>query len=267
MPDSTPQSEPLWKAEENFAGSLIQGKRSSQQDAYAFFDPGDTDELLLVLADGMGGHQGGSVASQTAVHSFIDAWGQSGDAPLVQERMLDCLQFANRCIEEEAESSNGALDGMGCTLVAVLVHHQQLRWVSVGDSPLWLYRDGQLQRLNLEHSMRPILAARVAAGHMTEAQAAHHPERNHLLAAVNGGPLAMIDIPEEATPLQAGDIILAASDGLFILPDNRIIELLESQREHGANTLAQCLLEAVEAENHPKQDNTTVAIIQVPASS
>jgi len=259
----------MWKPEKDFAGSLAQGARPSQQDAYAFSEPSHGDkpgDLLLVLADGMGGHQGGSVASRTAVESYFDAWFETTTAPLLQQRMLDCLEFANRCIEDTADQADGTLDGMGCTLVAVFIRQRQLSWISVGDSPMWLFREGKLDRLNAEHSMRPILASRVAAGQMTADQAACHPERNHLISALVGAPITMIDAPDTPISLQPGDIILAASDGILTLSENSLQQLLSNHSAVDAGDLAQLLLDAVAAEEHPKQDNTTVAIIRVPVS-
>ena len=132
---------------------------------------------------------------------------------------------------------------------------------------MWLFRDGKLTRLNEEHSMRPILAARVAAGHITQEDAARHPERNHLISALVGAPITMIDAPDNPVALQPGDIILAASDGILTLSEDNLQQILRSHSTADACDLAQMLLDAVAAEDHPKQDNTTVAIIRVPAST
>ena len=115
---------------------------------------------------------------------------------------------------------------MGCTLLAVVLAEEGLYWISVGDSPLWLWRRGRLRRLNQDHAYRSILAAEVSAGEISAADAFRHPARNALVSAVTGDEVELVDLPRQAHPLKPGDQMLLASDGLLTLGENEIAALL-----------------------------------------
>lgn len=254
-------------AETDFAGVASIGARNYQQDAYSFCDPADTPdgELLLVLADGMGGHRGGSEASQTVVTTFFNQWFDS-KATVDRERLIESMQVANEHLRIKAEANPEELDGMGCTLIATVIRGMTLRWISVGDSPLFLYRKGQLIRLNEEHSMRPVLALKVLEGELTAEEAAKQPDRNHLLSALMGEQPELVDCPAEGVPLMPGDIILAASDGILTLDHESIRKLMEDGSNKSARELADHLLVEVLDRRARKQDNVTIAIIRVAGS-
>ena len=113
--------------------------------------------LLAVVADGMGGHAGGAVASKLAVDAFVHAVEQGGG-------LADGLQDANAAVGEGA-AGKPELAGMGATLVAAQVRGDEVRWISVGDSPFFLVSAGKLERLNADHSMAPQIDALVDARH------------------------------------------------------------------------------------------------------
>ena len=128
------------------AGQLL-GAREIQEDDFGFIDgatlePGG-QHPVVVVADGMGGHASGEMASRLAVRAFVEAYGTEGRP---SDRLRAGLDHANRAIDD-AVRKNLSLDGMGTTLVAAAVTTDGLEWVSVGDSPLYLYRDGRLKRL------------------------------------------------------------------------------------------------------------------------
>ena len=254
--------------EEHFAGYRTIGKRPYQQDTYAFC-PEDDDNLVLALADGAGGHQSGEVASEAATHSFLDSYFSNPATP-EHERMASALDAANLAVGNEAHRLE---QDLGTTLICLHCkrtdHGGELRWVSVGDSPLFLFRptEKRLKRLNADHSMRELLKKEVAEGRISAVEAAKDPNRNTLLSALSGEPLQLIDNPEPPLNLDPEDIVLAASDGIHTLDDTEIFQLINDKREAPARTIAKRLIAAVVEKNNPTQDNTTAAIVKIPGGN
>ena len=120
--------------------------------------------LTAVLADGMGGHTGGALASGLACKFFLHAYAtSSGDVPA---RLAEALDLANAAIAHET-AENPALSGMGCTLIGAAFGPDGIEWVSVGDSPLFLVRKGEIVLLNEDHSLAPEIDKLAAAGKIT----------------------------------------------------------------------------------------------------
>ena len=129
-----------------YAASQIRGAREYQEDSFGVLtgetlDSSEGVKLVMVLADGMGGHAGGSNASSLVVGTFERSFGET-KGPSV-DRLRECLDWANVAVYDAVDQSP-ELAGMGTTLVAAAISDEGLEWVSVGDSLLWLYRDGAL---------------------------------------------------------------------------------------------------------------------------
>lgn len=251
--------------ERDFAARQYRGKRENQEDYYAFADASDIDDeplssLLLVLGDGLGAHSGGSVASFVAVGSFVKAFHESDQS--VTWRLRMALDEANDTIGLLSRRLPLVSNPMGTTLVAALVTKKRLHWISIGDSPLLLFRDGAVTRINADHSLSPLLDERVRNGEMTEEEAMHHPDRHTLQAAVLGMPLLMVDHNSEPFELRKGDIVIAASDGIFTLTTRQLEELLSFGQHTSADKIADAIIFAVRRINHERQDNTTVAVVK-----
>jgi len=196
--------------------------------------------VLAVLANGMGGHVGGATASRLAVGGFAMAV-ESGRS------LAEALDLANQAIGTAA-ARDPKLESMGATLVGVVVGTAEVRWISVGDSPLFLVSGGRVDRLNADHSMVPQIEALVARGIITADEAAQHPGRHTLREAVMGHPLTLID--EGRRPLARGDRLLVCSDGILTLDQADLV------RE--VNEPVQRLIDAVLAVGEPRQDNVTI---------
>ena len=250
------------------AGGQIQGARARQEDAYSIkpLPEQDREEAggwLLALADGMGGHAGGDVAAATATQAFEEGFTQAGrgaDAP-VEARLDAGLRAANEAVRVKQQSAF-SLSDMGATLVAALVIGPVLYWVSVGDSLLWLFRDGELLRLNEDHSMRPLLLELVKAGEMSEEEVLNHPVAHQLRSVVHGRDLPLVDMAAEGYPLAAGDVVLLASDGIETLSTEALTAIIQGHADD-AGALTRALLDGVEAAGVPRQDNTTVVAFRV----
>jgi len=271
----------------DFAGRQSVGAREEQQDAYAFSvvvegsGQHDAKVLLVTVADGMGGYEGGGKASRTATGSFVEGYfgyldgikslaeGSSAVGEADEEGAFSCLALAaglgaaNGALDKLVENDPENLDGAGTTLLGAVVGSNRILWISVGDSPLLLFRNGKLSRLNADHSMRPILAGKIAARQMLPGDLATHPERNVLRSALLGGDIEEIDAPEQPSRLCEGDILVAASDGLLTLEPPEICRILKAGVRKRAIFLAQELLKKVDAKRMPKQDNTTVAVVKI----
>ena len=214
-----------------------------------------SEHAVLLVADGMGGHVGGAIASDLLCKTFVEAYPRSA-GPIV-ERLRTCLDEANGAIAATV-AENPALDSMGSTLVAAVVASEGLHWISVGDSPLWLFREGQLERLNADHSMTPVLAELVAAGRMTAEDAARHPSQHTLRSVVMGDEMPLIDVSSRL--LEQGDRVVLASDGLLTLDEQEIADILKKTRDAPLGDSAAALIQAVEGAGHPYQDNVTVLL-------
>ena len=246
------------------AGGQIAGTRSYQEDDFrtTVFPARDPDgcDLLMVLADGMGGHQGGAEASRLAVSTVVETFSQAAGG--IAARLRTSLDAANDAVGREAADPRYA--GMGCTLVACVVTDDEMaHWISVGDSPLWHLRvggdgnAGRMDRLNADHSMRPVLEDMVLLGRVTSAEV-ESGAANQLRSAVTGESLTLIDAGAEPVRLGAGDRILLASDGLETLPNEEIVRLSGGGRPSAA--IVTDLLKAVEAAGKSSQDNASVVV-------
>ena len=228
-----------WRGE----GEQHQGARPYQEDSWALSRLGD-GSLVAVVADGMGGHAGGAVASKVAVEAFVQSVEQGG-------ALADGLQDANAAVGQRA-AAKPSLAGMGATLVAVQVRGDEVRWISVGDSPLFLVSAGKIDRLNADHSMVPQIEEMVRRGLISREEAAHHPARHTLREAVMGEPLTLID--KGSRRLGPDARLLLCSDGVQTLSEQQI--------EAGALKPVHTLIEAVLAAADAYQDNVTIVKLE-----
>lgn len=251
---------------DRIAAGRRQGRREYQEDNYLVVDlrelgADDDDAALLLLADGMGGHAGGAVASELVVNTFGEAFlKQPKDSP-IPDRLSVALASATGEIAK-ATADDPSLEGMGCTLIAAVVYADKVVWLSVGDSPLWLFRNGALVRLNEDHSMKPFLDRLVEKGELTAEEAANDPRRNALRSALDGSEPDLVDLRTTGYRLQAGDLLLMASDGLESLSDRGIIANLEASVGHDVEARLNGLLDAVIGLNYSHQDNTTAILLE-----
>lgn len=221
--------------------------RSNNQDQLLCADP------LFAVADGMGGAAAGEVASAIAVEAlarhFASAEVEGPDA------LRQATQAANRAVWEAA-LANPDRRGMGTTLVALaLIDAEHLAVVNVGDSRLYLLRDGELRQVTADHNL---VAELVAEGRISEEEAEMHPRRNIMTRALGVEPEVDVDLFIE-TPL-AGDRYLLCSDGLSReLRDHQIASLLS--RFADPTDAARELVE--EAKRRGGNDNVTVVVVDL----
>lgn len=242
------------------AGKASVGKRDNQEDSFRLeFENRDNagSDVLMVLSDGMGGHAGGEVASDLVCSVFAEHFIRKSQETRPKSRLNDALQIANAALGQSIAASP-ELKGMGCTLIGALKIGDRLVWTSVGDSILFLLRDGVLRRLNADHSLYGELIQLVKDGKLSQAEADANPRRNALRSAVLGGQIALIDT--KAVELRKGDLVLLATDGLETLPDAEIETIMSRHARPDVRAVASDLLNAVERKDTPNQDNTTVIV-------
>ena len=240
------------------AGRTDQGMvRKNNEDA-VWVDP---SAGLLVVADGMGGHQSGEVASGMAVTTIpehfkllskAESAGQIMNKRLSPEanRLGSCVKMANQMIYEAARKYPKD-KGMGCTCTAALIHGDRVGVAHVGDSRAYLIRRGEMEQLTRDHSL---VMDQVRQGLITKEEAAKSSLQNILTRALGTQPDVEVDVDEH--PLFADDVLLLCSDGLFKeLTDEQILKLAVEHPE--PQELVESLIERANAAGG--RDNVTVA--------
>jgi serine/threonine protein phosphatase PrpC len=187
------------------------GDRKFNQDrvAYAY----NNDALLLVLADGMGGHLHGEVAAALAVETFIEAFGQYAVSQRAdpQTFLADTMLHANqRILKIPHVGATGGFPGSTC--VAVLIQDGKVYWGHAGDSRFYLLRDGAVLAVTHDHSM---VQQWVEWGMLTAAEARVHPHRNKITNCLGGVADIFHMEPGATLPLHSSDVLLLGSDGLW----------------------------------------------------
>jgi len=217
--------------------------RSNNEDAYLTAPP------LFAVADGMGGHRAGEVASAGAIRTLREGAGHDTDS------LVAAVQAANRAVHTEA-SANPDLAGMGTTITAMMTRHDAAQIVHVGDSRAYLLRDGRLRRLTQDHTVVERLARE---GKIPADEVDRHPQRSVLERALGVSP--EVDVDVQLLDVRPGDRLLLCTDGLTsMLDDDDIREILEATPDPQA--AAQALVEAALAAGG--KDNVTVVIVDFP---
>lgn len=241
------------------------GARSRQEDSFSIVTGKDATIgpwLSLIVADGMGGHAAGDVASSMVTEVFEEAL---CSAPVLDPNLLTrSLSRANQKIKAVMDQYPETT-GMGTTLVATLISEQRFDWVSVGDSAMYLLRNRVLRRLNADHSMAGALDQMVASGRMTKEEADSEPNRHILRSSISGDQIDLVDTATKEHFLQEGDTLILASDGLEVLPELDIANIVTKYHSEGAHAIVAALLEKVRDMSLPNQDNITIVVLTLTA--
>ena len=229
-------------------GAEIRGRRSEQEDSFRLRQFEDDGSWLIVLSDGMGGHAAGALASRIAAEGFLASFAalKARSAPL-EDALMTALHDANDRIGHVQQAAPDA-EGMGATLVAAYLAEAGVSWVSVGDSPLWVWRAGRLRRLNEDHSLRGLV---------------RRDERgaSNLLRSALGVPnIPLIDCHAVPEPVARDELVVVASDGILTLNEEQIGGYIAAHAHHGVEQLATGLLETVAGIGRDNQDNCTVVL-------
>jgi protein phosphatase len=238
-------------------------KRKGNEDS-VFVNP---DSNLFVVADGMGGHAAGEVASRLAVDAINDfvvltsgddeiTWPFGLDETMSYDgnRLKTAVRFANKKVLE-ATRERTEYEGMATTVAAVLVDGDSANLAHVGDSRVYLLREDVLTQLTSDHSW---INEQIQSGVISADQARSHPLRNVVTRALGGKPDLQVDM--QMHRMRDGDVLLLCSDGLTtMLPDEEIARVLQ---EHGDDVgpAARALVDAANARGG--EDNITVLLLK-----
>jgi serine/threonine protein phosphatase PrpC len=234
-------------------------ERSENEDYYAYAEPESEDEFekrgrLAVVADGMGGYKGGQIASALAVDLVRQTYFSfPSDDP--QQALLEGFRRAHEAIQEWV-GNYPEFKGMGTTCTAAVLRGGELYYGHVGDSRLYLLRDSRILRLTQDHSFVNRLLER---GLITREQAAVHPERNVLTAALGMNSPVPVDLPKTNIPLRPADILLLCTDGLHGLVNDD--ELLNVGSHYPPREACHTLVGMAKKRGGP--DNITLQIIRI----
>ena len=184
------------------------------------------DALLLLLADGMGGHLHGEIAATIAMETIGSLFQQLAKEYIKKpERFLEDSFFAAHREIHRYRADHGLPETPRTTIVVCLVQHNTAFWAHCGDSRLYWMRDGQVLARTRDHSRIETL---IAQGRVDPSERATHPDRNKLFNCLGAPNLPIVEISRRAS-LQAGDVILLCSDGLWgVLPDNVLTHSLQN---------------------------------------
>lgn len=224
------------------ARSDVGSVREHNEDSYLVKTP------LFVVADGMGGHEAGEVASNIAV-TTMEAHAPKSTSP---EALAAAVIKANEAVLRGAQDGTGK-PGMGTTLTAAFVFEDEATIAQVGDSRAYLLHDGQLQRITRDHSL---VADLIEQGRLTEAEARFHPQRSVITRALGSDPHMQPDL--YTLHVEEGDRLLLCSDGLCSMISDEDIEEILLDNPAPAHACDALVEEAIIAGG---LDNVTVIVI------
>jgi PPM family protein phosphatase len=230
----------------------------------------DLDLGLFIVADGMGGHNAGEVASRLAVDTikgfmqrsrdgddFTWPYGIDPQLSFDANRMMTAIKLANRRVFKAGESRD-EYTGMGTTIVAALIEQERLIFSGVGDSRIYLYRAKTLKQLTKDDSWVATVLAREPG--MDESALASHPMRHVLTNVIGARDQMDMDVGE--MPLEAGDVLLFCSDGLHGALDDRAAETILGDQPDPSAASAQLVQGALDRNG---SDNITALVVRYTA--
>lgn len=256
---------PARAGERAYVSSLV-GNRASQQD-YALV-PGEgipesalaEKGCLALVCDGMGGMQGGERASHCCAELLQKSYYEN-DFPSPAAFYASEIPKADEAVAS-LKGADGARLGAGTTLVAVILKGDRAYCASVGDSRIYLFRDGELIQLTRDHNYLLTLSEMVRASEIDMDVAMAHPQREALISYVGMGTGPdIVDIDEEGFPVNAGDLILLCSDGLYKAMSREEIARVIAENGSGPAALPGLLTSAAFAKGWIMHDNITAAIV------
>ena len=231
------------------------GKRANNEDRLAHCY--SREALLMVVADGMGGHYYGEIAAQIAVQVLVESF-QREATPEISDPFLflqKSMNNAHRAIIDFTDAHN-LKDSPRTTCVACIVQHNIAYWAHAGDSRLYLMRGGKVLTHTRDHSRVQMLKDQ---GVINAAQAAVHPERNKIYSCLGGRLTPEIEFSRK-TPLETGDVLALCTDGLWgVMPGEMMAVALKSENLMQAVPM---LLGQADIRGGPNADNLSILVVR-----
>lgn len=242
----------------DFGNMQHQGRRDYQEDSFGFSDISDPElvakrGILAIVADGMGGLKNGKSISERAIGKFRKAFLNFSPAGNIPRQLSSLVAETNHDIYETDRQKGGT------TLICVYIYRNGMYWVSVGDSAIFLFRQGRLYQLNKEHNRLNELYLKFMYREITKEQLMAEPSLQGLTSNIGRRELRDLDQNLTGLRLQSGDRILLCTDGV----SGRLTEkeLLVAMSQGTAQACADAMKSMVLKKNAPKQDNLTAEVI------
>lgn len=231
------------------------GRRRNTNQDYASVFTNQEGIKLAILADGMGGHRAGDIASQMAVLNLGNAWEEQDltDDEKIAQWFIQAIQEENALIYQRGQEQP-EYNGMGTTIVAAALSEERFTIAHVGDSRAYLIRDGKIIQLTEDHSLVNEL---VKSGEISEEMAVNHPRKNILTRSV--GMPGTVEVDVSTYIWQLKDRLLLCSDGLTNMLSEEIIETIVNQEGTLSDKVTELINQANEAGG---ADNITVLLIE-----
>jgi protein phosphatase len=234
-------------------------QRQNNEDRYAYWEPDSDLEYerkgrLAIVADGMGGHEGGQEASRIAVDAIQQVYAETPDSD-PKSLLAAAFRQAHERIHQYA-AKHPHLRGMGTTATAIVLLSKQLYYSHVGDSRLYLVRAGKTSRLTHDHSY---VSRLVEDGIITAEEAEIHPQRHILTTALGAGTEFSLDAPEHPIALETGDVLVLCTDGLWgLVADHEVGQAVLAKNP---SEICRVLVEMAKERGGP--DNITVQVLRI----
>lgn len=227
------------------------GTRAYQQDYCAYSTA--RGEFAAIVCDGMGGLEGSEQAARAAATAWI---------ALYKDGFTDFPAFAEHSVAAMDQIVQSRQNAGGTTAAAIWIKEGMLHWMSIGDSKIYIVRDGILASATREHNYQLLLDARLKRGEITEAEYKKESEKGaSLVSYIGRGQMPLTDISREPLKLRKGDIVLVCSDGLYkSLPEKKLEKILVSYAGD-FETVAAYLLDYA-SKNVKLRDNTTIVAVR-----
>lgn len=234
-------------------------QRENNEDAFGYWEAEDTPEFarkgrLAVIADGMGGYEGGQEASQLAVDTVISRY-RDGNGTDPQAALVQAVQIAHERVRQYG-FAHPHLRGMGTTCTAIVLVGDHLHYVHVGDTRLYRIRNEKITQVTRDHSY---VGRLLESGVISREEAEKHPQRNILTAALGTSADLIVDSPGQPEKLQSGDVLVMCSDGLWGQVQDA--EILRAAEANPTDAACRELIELARARGGP--DNITVQILRL----
>ena len=230
-----------------------QGDRDYQQDKFTTVTL-ENGAFLAILADGMGGYKGGEIASKVVSDTFRKEFKLIGT---IEESLKETLLKANHNLQLKKDE-NQELNQMGTTLIVLYFNKESFRWISVGDSPLYILRDNTISRENKNHSISGLLELQYKKGEISKNELENNPNKHMLTSAITGEEIPQIDISKEYKFIDGVTIILA-SDGIETLSMQDVLNIVNSSDSN--QKACEAIIKKIEKIDKKNQDNATLIIV------
>lgn len=244
--------------------SSVIGSRKEQQDTiltdkdYAYIL---NKRVMAVLCDGMGGLNGGAVASQITtafLYQEFLKWKDEAHLPVFFEKIIPEIDKEIKMLINEDSTPMGA----GTTLVSVIVREDELYWASVGDSHIYIIRNDEMLCITEEHNYMKLLREKVMRGEITEEEMNNNPQKEALISYIGMGGVRCIDINYKPFQLLEGDYIILCSDGLYRTVEEEEMKEIIYACGDDVNEAAVRLTDFAISKGKKNQDNTSVVVIK-----